>query len=305
MIPAAFEYHAPTSLREALTILRRYPGEAKVLAGGHSLLPMMKLRLARPSHLVDLRRIGNLAYIREQDGSLAIGPMTTYYMLESSDLVRQRIPALAEAAGEVADVQVRNKGTIGGSIAHADPGADLPAVVLALGASIHTAGSGRARNIAADRFFLDVMTTALRETELVTEITIPALPPRTGGSYQKFANKASHFAVVGVAAFVTLTSLPGPLSIGDGEGVGGEAGAVQRVRIGITGAGPKAARARAAERYLLGKAPSETNLGEAAQRAATGIEFLSDLHASAEYRQHLTRVLAARALAQAVSRAGR
>jgi carbon-monoxide dehydrogenase medium subunit len=296
MIPPAFEYHAPTSLREALSILRRYPGDAKVLAGGHSLLPMMKLRLTRPSHLVDLRRIDDLAYIREQDSGLAIGPMTTYQMLESSPLVRQRVPALSEAVGQIADLQVRNKGTIGGSIAHADPGADLPAVILALEARIRTAGGGRARSIAADQFFLDALTTALQETEVITEISIPALPPRTGGSYQKFANKASHFAIVGVAALVTLTPPSPPLTEGGIEGV------VQRLRIGITGAGPKAVRARAAERYLTGKPPSEPNLLEAAHRATTGMEFLSDLQASDEYREHLTRVLAARALSQAASR---
>jgi carbon-monoxide dehydrogenase medium subunit len=296
MIPPAFEYHAPTSLREALSVLRRYPGEAKVLAGGHSLLPMMKLRLTRPSHLVDLRRIDDLAYIREQDGGLAIGPMVTYHMLQSSPLVLARAPALAEAAGQIADLQVRNKGTIGGSIAHADPGADLPAMILALEARIRTAGGGRARNIPADQFFLDALTTALRETEVITEISVSALPPRTGGSYQKFANKASHFAVVGVAALVTLTPPP-PLS------KGGEGEVVQRVRIGITGAGPKAVRARVAERYLTGKAPSEGNLAEAAHRTTTGMDFLSDLHASEEYREHLTRVLAARALSQAAGRA--
>lgn len=287
MIPAAFEYHAPVNLREVLAILRRYPGEAKVLAGGHSLLPLMKLRLARPSHLVDLRRIGDLAYIRERDGGLAIGPMTSYYMLESSSLVRQRMPVLVEAVDLVADVQVRNKGTIGGSIAHADPAADLPAMMLALEARIHTTGGGRARDTAADRFFLDPFTTALRDTEIITEVFLPGLPPRTGGSYQKFANKASHFAVVGVAAFVTLD----------------DQGNCQRVRIGITGASPRAVRARVAERYLVGKTLSEHNIAEAARRATRGMEFLADLHASAEYREHLTGVLAARALSQAVSRA--
>ena len=289
MIPAAFEYYAPTSLREVLTILRRHRGEAKVLAGGHSLIPTMKLRLTEPSSLVDLARIPDLAYIREQDGGLVIGSMATYAMLAGSPLVRQRVPALAEAASLVADIQVRNKGTIGGSIAHADPAADLPAVVVALEARIQTAGGGRARSIAADRFFVDVFTTVLRETEVITDILIPALPQGTGGSYQKFANKASHFAVVGVAAFVTLD----------------RQGSFQRVRIGITGAGPKAVRARAAERFLEGKEPSERNIEQTARRATRGIEFQGDLHGSAEYREHLTRVFTARALTEAVGRAGR
>ena len=287
MIPAAFEYHAPTSLRQALALLRRYPGEAKLMAGGHSLLPLMKLRLAQPSHVVDLSRIDGLAYIREQDGGLAIGPMTTYYMLESSDLVRKRAPALAETAAQVADLQVRNKGSIGGSIAHADPAGDMPAVVLALEARMRTTGGGRARSVPADRFFVDIFTTALRETEVITEIAVPAVPPRTGSSYKKFANKASHYAVVGVAALVTLDNK----------------GNCQRVRIGVTGAGSRPVRARSAERYLTGKEPTDRNLQQAAQRASTGIDFVSDLHGSAEYREHLTHVFAGRALDQAISRA--
>lgn len=287
MIPAAFEYHAPTTLRQALAILRRYPGEAKVLAGGHSLLPLMKLRLAQPSHVVDLGRIESLAYIREQNGGLAIGSMTSYYMLKSSSLVRQRAPALAEAAAVVADLQVRNKGTIGGSLAHADPSADLPAVALALEARVHTAGGGRPRSLPADRFFVDIFTTALGESEVITHIVIPPLPPRSGSAYLKFANKASHFAIVGVAAIVTLD----------------EQGICRRVRIGVTGAGSRAVRARASERYLTGREPSERNLQGAAQRASAGIQFLGDLHGSAEYREHLARVFTARALEQAVRRA--
>lgn len=287
MIPAAFEYHSPTSLREALRILRRYPGEAKVMAGGHSLLPLMKLRLAQPAHVVDLRRIDNLAYIREQNGGLAIGPLTTYYMLETSSLVLQRAPAIAETASLVADLQVRNKGSIGGAIAHADPAGDIPAVMLALEATMRTTGGGRARNLPAQRFFVDLFTTSLRETELITEISIPGAPPRTGSAYLKFANKASHYAIVGVAAVVTLDSR----------------GACQRVRIGVTGAGSKPVRARSAERFLTGKEPTDRNLRQAAQRASAGIDFLSDLHGSAEYREHLTHVFTGRALEQALGRA--
>ena len=287
MIPAAFEYHAPSTLRQVLAILRRHPGDSKVLAGGHSLLPLMKLRLAQPGHVVDLGRVAGLSYIEERGGGLAIGAMTTYYMLESSPLVHRRAPALAETAAQVADLQVRNKGTIGGAIAHADPAADLTAVALALEARIRTTGSGRARTIPADRFFVDIFTTQLRETELITEIFVPNQPPRTGSSYQKFANKASHFAIVGVAALVTL----------DANGI------CRRVRIGVTGAGPRPSRARASERYLTGKEPSERNLAGAAQRASQGIDCLEDLHGSAEYREHLIRVLAGRALERAVTRA--
>ena len=292
MIPAAFEYHAPSTLRQVLAILRQHPRDSKVMAGGHSLLPLMKLRLTQPGHVVDLGRVAGLSYIEERDGEerdggLAIGAMTTYYMLESSPLVQQRAPALAETAAQVADLQVRNKGTIGGAIAHADPAADLTAVALALEARIRTTGSGRARTIPADRFFVDIFTTQLQETELITEIFVPNQPPRTGSSYQKFANKASHFAIVGVAALVTL----------DARGI------CRRVRIGVTGAGPRPSRARASERYLTGKEPSERNLAGAAQRASRDIDCLEDLHGSAEYREHLIRVLAGRALERAVSRA--
>jgi carbon-monoxide dehydrogenase medium subunit len=289
MTLAAFQYHAPANLREALAILRRYQGESRVLAGGHSLLPMMKLRLAQPAHLVDLGRISDLAYIRERDGGLAIGSMTSYQMLESSSLVQQRVRVLSEAASVVADLQVRNKGTIGGSLAHADPAADLPAPVMALEAQIHTAGGGRARRIPAGRFFVDVFTTDLSETEVIREIFIPPLPSRTGSSYQKFANKASHFAIVGVAAVVTLDNQ----------------GNCERVRIGITGASSRAVRARAAERYLTGKEPSAGNIEQAAQHSTLEIECLNDLHASGEYREHLTRVFTAKALAQAVQQVSR
>ncbi len=286
MIPAPFEYHAPTTLHDALALLRRHREEVKVLAGGHSLIPVMKLRLIQPSHLVDLRQIAELEFVREQDGGLAIGSMTTYSMLERSPLVRRRVPVLAEAAGLIGDVQVRNKGTIGGSLAHADPAGDLPAVMVALEARIHTAGGRRARSIPADRFFVDAYTTSLGESEVITEIRIPALPTNTGGSYQKFANQASRFAVVGVAAFVTL----------DGNGV------CHRVRLGITGAGLKAMRGRATEGYLEGKEPSHSNLEKAANMATRRIEFQADVHGSAEFREHLTRVLTSKALIEAVSR---
>lgn len=287
MIPARFEYHRPETLREAVAILRRHPGDAKVTAGGQSLIPLMKMRLAQPGHLVDLGGIDGLAHVDHRDGTIAIGPMTTYHALESSRLIRDRLPMLSEAASIIADLQVRNKGTIGGSLAHADAGADLPAVLIALEARIHTMGGGRPRAVAAERFFVDLFTTTLREQELIREVTIPEAPSRTGMSYQKFANKASHFAVVGVAAAVTL----------DGHGRS------ERVRIGVTGAGPRGSRARVAERFLEGKEPTERNLKQGATRIGRGVEFLADLHASAEYRQHLTRVMGYRALAEAVGRA--
>ena len=286
MVSSAFEYFAPTTLAEAQSLLTRHGDDAKIVAGGHSLIPMMKLRLAQPKYLIDLGRVSDLSYIREQDGGLAIGAMTTYYQIESSTLVRDRYPALADAASLVADVQVRNKGTIGGSLAHADPAADLPAVVLALEGQISSGSSSGQRIIGAGEFFVELFGTALNANEILTEVRIPSLPSGTGSSYRKFANKASHFAVVGVAAVVTLAG-----------------GVCQRVRIGITGAGPRAVRAEESERSLEGKEPTESNLDQAARQASHGIDFLGDIHASGEYRAHLTGVFARRALDGAISRA--
>ena len=286
MIPSGFEYVAPASLAEAQTLLGQHGEDVRLLAGGQSLIPMMKLRLSEPRYVIDLGRISDLAYIREQDGGLAIGAMSTYYQIESSPLVRSRCQVLGEAAAQVADVQVRNKGTIGGSLAHCDPGADLPAMVLALEGQVRVASSGGQRTIDADQFFVGPFVTALTQGEVLIEVRIPSLPQNTGGSYKKFANRASHFALVGVAAFVTM------------------AGTVcQRVRIGITGAGPRAIRAREAERALQGKEATEDNLAMAAQQASEGIEYLGDIHASEEYRAHLTRVFVRRALQEAIGRA--
>ena len=287
MIPAAFDYAAPATVREAVALLRGRAGDARPLAGGQSLIPMMRLRLVNPALVVDLSRVRGLAYVREQDGGLAIGAMTTYRTLETSSLVRERFPLLAEAVARIADLQVRNRGTIGGALAHADPAADLPALMVAADAVIRVSGM-RSRSIAASRFFVDAFTTALGETEIITEVRLPALPARTGGAYEKLANRASHFAIVGVAALVTLDAT----------------GACSRVRIGVIGAGPAAGRARRAERYLTGRAPTPAALEAAAARAGHGIDFTDDLHGSAAYREHLTHRLALRALSAAVERAG-
>jgi carbon-monoxide dehydrogenase medium subunit len=287
MTTSAFEYHAPTSVAEAADLLAKHGDSAKLLAGGHSLVPLMKTRLARPDVLIDLGKIDTMSYIRESDGGLAIGAMTTYHQLESSDLVQSRAPALAEAAGVVADPQVRNMGTIGGSLAHADPAGDLPAVVLALGAQITTSSTGAHRTISADDFFVDLLTTALRPDEILSEITIPAAASGTGSAYAKFANKASHFAIVGVAASVTV----------------GADGSCADVRIGVTGAGPKAVRATEAEAALRGGKLDDDAIRSAAERAGAGIDFNEDVHASGEYRAHLVTVYSARALKTAVSRA--
>lgn len=286
MIPAAFEYYAPTSVQEALQLLREHGPEAKLLAGGHSLLPMMKLRLSTPKALIDIGRIPELRYIREEGETLAIGATTTHWMIESSEVVRRRVPLLAEAAGRIGDVQVRNMGTIGGSLAHADPAADYPAAILALEAEIVTQGPGGKRSIPAADFFKGLFTTALEPSELIVEVRVPVPGGKSGAAYLKFPHPASGFAVVGCAALVTL-----------------DGGKCQKVRVAFTGVAEKAFRDRAVEDALTGKPPDERSIADAAQRAAEGVEPLSDIFASADYRRHLARVYAKRALLAAASRA--
>jgi carbon-monoxide dehydrogenase medium subunit len=288
MIPSAFEYMAPTSLQEALTLLSTHKDEAKVLAGGHSLLPMMKLRLAAPAYLIDLGRLPNLAYIRESDGRIQIGPLTTHFMVESSELLRQRLTALPEAAGMIGDVQVRNRGTIGGSLAHADPAGDLPAVMQMAGAQFKLISPGGERTVPSEQFFVDLLTTALAPDELLTEIQLEVSPARTGTAYMKVFQKASGFAIVGVAARVTLAA--------DGR-------TGQTVRVGITGVAATAFRAKGVEQALEGKAIDEAAITAAAEHASAGVDALSDLHASGEYRLALARVYTKRALLRALTRA--
>ena len=288
MVSSSFQYFAPTSVAEAVQLLEQHGDDAKLLAGGHSLIPLMKLRLSEPGVVIDLGRIGDMAYIREEDGGLAIGAMTTYAQLESSDLVAARAPALAEAASQVADPQVRNMGTIGGSLSHADPAGDLPAVAIALGARLITSSTGDHRMLSADDFFVDLLTTALAPNEILNEIAIPAPPAGSGSAYAKFANKASHYAIVGVAAVVGL----------DADGV------CNHASMGVTGAGPVATRASEAEAALRGSRLDDAAVSAASAAAGAGIDFLEDIHASAEYRAHLTSVFAARAIRQAAARAG-
>jgi carbon-monoxide dehydrogenase medium subunit len=286
MIPAAFEYVRPRSLQEAVTLLVAKGEGAKVLAGGHSLLPLMKFRLARPTILIDLGRIPELATIREADGAARIGPMATHASLAASHLLRRRFAALSEAAGLIGDPQVRHRGTLGGSLAHADPAADHPAPILAFEAEIRVVGPRGERTIRASDFFVDMLTTALTPEELIAEVRLPAPPPGSGSAYVKFRHPASRFAVAGVAAVVTL-----------------ERGTVQRARIGVTGAAAKPSRATAAEAALAGGPASSERIAAAAAKAADGLDCLGDLVASPEYRAHLTRVMARRALEAAVRRA--
>lgn len=286
MVSATFDYHAPSTLDDALSLLGD-DGDAKILAGGHSLIPMMKQRLAEPGALIDLGKVDGLSYVTESGGGIAIGAMTTYYEIINSDAVQANAPALAEAADMVADPQVRNMGTIGGSLAHSDPAADLPAVMLALGAEIVASSSGGSRTISADGFFVDLFTTALEPNEILTEIRIPSQGANSGAAYAKMANKASHYAIVGVAASVTV-----------------EGGSVTAARIGVTGSGASATRASESEERLVGSAGDADAIRSAAGRAANGIEMNEDIHASSEYREHLTKVFALRAITAAVERAG-
>ena len=278
-----FAYHAPTTVREASQALSKYRGDAKVLAGGHSLIPMMKLRIASPQAIVDLRNVEGLKGITaNDDGSITIGSMTTYYELITSDVINSNAGSIAEAASQVADTQVRNWGTIGGSLAHADPAGDLPAVAVALGFEIHAASARSKRTIASDRFFRGYLETALRPNEILTGVTVPAQGAGSGNAYVKLANKASHYAIVGVAASLTID----------------DGGICTSARIGITGAGPHAVRSRRAERILVGKELTESVVNRAAQRGGAEIAglFNDDVHASAEYREAMTQVYTARAV---------
>ena len=280
----------PGTVAEASRLLGRYGGSAKLLAGGHSLVPLMKMRLASPEVLIDLSGVDELKGIKSTANGLSIGSMTTYYELETSSDVHKAAPLLADAASQVADAQVRNFGTIGGSVSHSDPAADLPAVVLALDAVMTTGTQRAGREIPAERFFKDFMLTALRQNEVLTRIEIPKLPARTGTAYIKQANKASHYAVVGIAAVITL----------------GADGVCERARVAITGAGPYAVRAKRTERILVGKRLDANVIRNAAKRAGAEIEgaFNEDVHASAEYREAMTQVFAERAIAAAVANAG-
>jgi carbon-monoxide dehydrogenase medium subunit len=286
MYPASFEYHRAASVEEAVGLLTRYKDDAKLLAGGHSLIPMMKLRLAQPKHLIDIGRVGGLSGIKEEGGSFVIGALTTHYAVESSAAVKQKCAMLAEAAALIGDPQVRNYGTVGGSIAHADPAADWPAVMLALGAEMKAVGPKGARTVKAEDFFKDLFTTALGPDEILTEIRVP-IGGHGGAAYMKHPHPASRFAVCGVAAAVTL----------DG------AGKCTAARVGVTGVGSHAVRAKGVEAGLAGKTLDAAAIASAAEKAADGIDINADLQGSVEYKAHLTRVYARRALERAVERA--
>jgi carbon-monoxide dehydrogenase medium subunit len=282
MIPQQFEYSAPKTLDEALGLLAE---GAKPLAGGMSLIPMMKLRLANPEHLVDLGRIKDLSYIREQGGEIHIGATATHHDVESSPLVRGKCPLLAETASHIGDVQVRNMGTIGGSVAHADPSADYPAALQALEAKIVLKGAKSERTVSAEDFFVDTFTTALEPGEIVREVIVPVDGGGTGTNYQKVLQPASGFAIVGIAVRVRKS--------GD---------KVTMARIGVTGLSNRAFRAKQAEKALEGRSGSPAEIQAVAALVGQGIDANSDLHASADYRLHLAAVYAAKAIATALGR---
>lgn len=288
MKPPAFEYAAPRTVAEAARLLRTHDGEAKLLAGGQSLMPLLAMRLSRPTLLVDLGRVEGLDYIRDEGAEIAIGAMTTKTTVERSALVRERVPLFAEATHLIGHPQIRNRGTVGGSMAHADPAAEYPAAALVLGARMRIAGEGGERTVEASDFFVMALTTALAPDEILTEVRVPVQTPGSGWSIVEVSRRHGDFAMAGAAVTLSLA-----------------AGRVEGPRIVLFGVGAAALRAHAAEQALAGQSPDAAALRRAAEHArAAAIDPLSDLHASSEYRQHLAGVLVERALAQAVSRAG-
>ncbi len=286
MIPGKFEYFAPNSIPEAITLLQQYPGEAKVLAGGQSLIPLMKFRLASPGFLVDLKKITGLNTITEQNGHLAIGCMVTEAALDQSALVRQRYPAVWETTRMVADPLVRNFATVGGNLAHGDPANDHPATMLALRAEVVLEGPNGRRTLPVADFLVDTLETALEPDELLMEIHIPRPGEHEGSAYIKLERKVGDYAIAGVAARVRLAN-----------GVCAEAG------LGLTNVGPVAIQPKDAEQFLVGKPLNEANILEAANLSAAAAQPSTDLRGPAEYKRAMVRTLTVRALRLATQRA--
>jgi len=287
MHPSDFEYYRASSVAEAIKLLKKKKG-ARLLAGGHSLIPAMKMRVAEPAALVDISRIKTLAGITASKSSLKIGAMTTHTTIANSPVVKKHCAILAEAASLIGDQQVRNRGTIGGALAHADPAADYPTVILALDATLTAAGVKGKRQINIEGFFIDLFTTALKKNEMLTTITLPTYSKGTGGAYIKHAHPASGYAVVGVAALVTVKN-----------------GACAKVSVTVGGITPNPYHAAAVEKALLGKTVNESTIAAAAVYAAEGVKYPmgDEVYASGDYRKHLAVVLTKRALLKAIERA--
>ena len=287
MIPGQFEYHAPSTLDEALALLAEHGSDARVLAGGQSLIPLMKLRLASPAVLIDLNGVDSLSGIEEQDGQLRIGAMTRHSVLERSELIGSRYPLIADAAAVIADPLVRNRGTTGGSLAHADPAGDLGSVMTALGAEVIVTGPGGERTLPIDELLLGPFTTTLEEGEILTEVRVPQPAERSGGAYEKLERKVGDFATAAVAVQLTR-----------------ENGSCASIGIGLTAVGPTTIRASEAEDALRGGSLDEDALRAAAVLAAAASDPAADLRGSEEYKRDMVRVLTLRALRRAIERAG-
>lgn len=287
MYATPFEYVCATSLAEAARLLDERRDEAKLLAGGQSLLPLLKLRLAAPALVLDLGRLAELKGIRETEEEIEIGAMVRHSEIEHSELLARACPLLSETAAEVGDLAIRNRGTFGGSLAHADPAGDFPAAALALEAKLMATSIRGPRVISARDFFVDLMVTALQPNEILTTIRVPRLGVRTGSAYAKMRQQASGFAIVGVAAVIKFDAR----------------GKVEQARVAITGVGPFPYRAEAVEQRLIGQTPGEKIIAHASAGAADGVEIASDMHASAEYRRELAAIFTRRALERAAARA--
>jgi carbon-monoxide dehydrogenase medium subunit len=288
MIPQSFEYFSPQTVSEAISLLHEHGDGAKILSGGQSLIPMMKIRLARPEYIVDINRLAELQYVKEENGFLKIGGLTREADLEASDLIRSKYPIILDTAQMIADPQVRNMATVGGNLAHGDPANDHPATMLALGAEVVATGKSGVRAIPIGDFFLSIFSTALEHGEILTEIRIPIPPSGSGGAYFKLERKVGDFATVGVAAQVTVDN----------------AGICRRAGIGLTNVGPTPIKAARSEVFLVGKKMDEQQISQAAQLAAEDAEPSSDLRGPAEYKVSMIRELTKRALARALERAG-
>ena len=287
MKPAPFEYFAPTSVEETCALLARYGDDAKILAGGQSLVPLLALRLAQPAGLIDINPVHELDYIQANEGGLSIGARTRHRTLERSPVIREQLPLLSAAVEWIGHPQIRNRGTIGGSLVHADPAAELPALALALDATFTVVdSSGSKRRLKSDEFFVSFLTTALGTGELLSEVSFPTLPVGTGWSFMEVARRHGDFALVGGVATVTLD----------------DARTCSDARIALFGVGETAVRSRSAEQALIGQKPDEQVIAAAAAEVVKDIHPLSDVHATAAYRHYVARNLVAQALAEAVLR---